>query len=156
MVARDGRFGRFLACSQYPACKTTMPMPGASPEETGPSEIPPCPQCGAPMVMKNGRFGSFLACSRYPECKGKAAVKIGVGCPQEGCDGQIVEKRSRKGKVFYACTRYPECRFALWDRPVPKPCPACATPFLVERIRKSGRTLACWKEGCGFSQPLEE
>jgi DNA topoisomerase-1 len=155
MVLKDGRFGPFLACSQYPECRSTMPLSRSGPEEAPPSEAPACPECGSNMVLRNGRFGRFFACARYPECRGTASMKVGVPCPTAGCDGQIVEKRSRKGKVFYACTRYPDCRFALWDRPVPKACPACDAAFLVERTRKSGNRLACVREGCDYSAPME-
>ena len=90
-----------------------------------------CDKCGAPMVIKRGRFGKFLACSRFPECRNTrsvsasgGSVNTGVPCPQ--CkQGEIVEKRSKKGRVFYSCNRYPECDYALWDKPVPAPCPRC-------------------------------
>jgi DNA topoisomerase-1 len=156
MVVRDGRYGPFLACRRYPECRTSKPLPQAQTENVSPVEAPACPECGSPMVLRNGRFGRFFACPRYPECRGTAPMKLGVGCPEKGCDGQIVEKRSRKGKVFYSCTRYPDCRFALWDRPMPKPCPACDAPFLVERIRKNGRSVACIKEGCDYKEAAEE
>ncbi len=118
-------------------------------------EPPPCPTCGTAMVMRNGRFGPFFACPQYPKCRGTSSMKLGVQCPEKGCEGQIVEKRSRKGKLFYGCDRYPDCRFALWDRPVSKPCPACDAPFLVERTRRYGRSLACIKEGCDYTESLE-
>lgn len=92
-----------------------------------------CDKCGAPMVIKRGRFGKFLACSRFPECRNTRnlsasgdSANTGVTCPQ--CkQGTIVEKRSRKGRLFYSCNRYPECDFALWDKPVPTPCPRCGS-----------------------------
>ncbi len=155
MVIRDGRFGRFLACSQYPDCRSTMPLPTGGPAAEAVGEPPPCPTCGTAMVMRNGRFGPFFACPQYPKCRGTSSMKLGVQCPEKGCEGQIVEKRSRKGKLFYGCDRYPDCRFALWDRPVSKPCPACDAPFLVERTRRYGRSLACIKEGCDYTESLE-
>jgi DNA topoisomerase-1 len=154
MVVKEGRFGQFLACKQYPACRSTMPMPGRKEGALVPESSPPCPECGSNMVLRSGRFGRFFACSRYPQCKGTAAVTIGLDCPRDGCNGKIVEKRSRKGRVFYGCTRFPECRFALWDRPVSKPCPSCGSSFLVEKHRKASSSLACINKGCRFSEPL--
>jgi DNA topoisomerase-1 len=154
MVVKEGRFGQFLACSRYPECRSTLPLPqdaywGGAVEET-----PVCPDCGSPMSLRNGRFGRFYSCTRYPDCRGTVPVKLGVACPMEGCDGQIVEKRSRKGKVFYGCSRYPTCRFALWDRPLQKPCPSCGAPFMVERHRKFGHTIACINKACGYIEPM--
>jgi DNA topoisomerase-1 len=86
-----------------------------------------CPKCGAPLLIKLGRFGKFYACSAFPECKHTAALErpsLGVKCPK--CeDGELVEKRTRKGKIFYACNQYPKCDFALWDKPINEKCPKC-------------------------------
>ncbi|NBV82966.1 type I DNA topoisomerase [bacterium] len=90
-----------------------------------------CEKCGHPMVIKAGRFGDFLACSNFPECKNTKSIRkpLEVSCPD--CGGEIAEKRSKRGKVFYGCGNYPKCTFALWDKPVPGPCPSCANPLLV-------------------------
>jgi DNA topoisomerase-1 len=145
MVVKWGRRGRFLACSGWPECKQTRPLPeeeaalnGAVPSGTV------CPECGAAMAVKHGRFGRFLACTRYPECKGTRPLLIGVACPE--CGQPLAEKQSKKGKVFYSCTGYPDCRFALWDRPVARVCPVCEYPILVERTnRTEGEHLYCPK-----------
>ncbi len=101
--------------------------------------------------MKKGRFGRFLACSGYPECQHTEPISIGVTCPEEGCGGDLTEKRSRKGKTFYSCSRYPDCKFALWDRPVNRPCPNCKDPFLVEKYdRNKGTKVLCRQKACGF------
>lgn len=155
MVLKEGRFGPFLACSHYPNCKTRVSLTRGAGAQVSEEEAPRCPQCGSEMVLRTGRFGRFYGCLRYPECRGSAPQKVRVGCPEQGCDGQIVEKRSRKGKTFYGCTNYPRCRFALWDRPTPKPCPSCGAPFMVERNRASGPTLACYKKECGYTEPSE-
>lgn len=155
MVRKEGRFGPFLACSQYPECKTRLSLKRDAGAQLSEEEAPRCPQCDSVMVLRTGRFGRFYGCPRYPECRGTASQKVDVGCPEEGCDGQIVEKRSRKGKIFYGCSNYPRCRFALWDRPTHKPCPSCGAPFMVERNRASGLTLACYKKECGYTEPLE-
>lgn len=154
MVIREGRFGPFLACRSYPECRTTMPLAGeeARGANLQTQEATSCPKCGSPMIVKNGRFGRFLACTRYPQCKGTAPINLGVMCPNQDCGGQIVERRSRKGKPFYACSRYPRCKFILWDRPVARQCPQCGAPFLVERLRKEGRILACVRPECGHIQ----
>jgi DNA topoisomerase-1 len=134
MVKKYGRNGPFLACPGYPECRNTKPLEGEAPAIiTG--EV--CSKCSSPMVVRSGRFGRFLACSAYPECKTTASFKVGVACPEDGCTGQLVEKRSRRGKMFYGCDRYPDCKFALWQRPVPTPCIACGVPFMVYRETKA-------------------
>lgn len=139
MIIKWGRNGRFLACSAYPDCRNTKPLPGeAEAIETDEK----CPKCGAPMVVKTGRFGKFLACSNYPDCKTTKAFSTGVKCPKDG--GDIVEKRSRKGKVFYGCSNYPDCDFVSWYKPVDKECPECKHPFMYDKYsQKNGPYYAC-------------
>lgn len=161
MVIRWGRNGRFLACKSYPECYNTKEFIQDEAgnitiveKESQTEEV--CAECGHPMVIKRGRFGKFLACSRYPECKHTRAVSTGVKCPQPGCEGDLVEKRTKKGKVFFACSRYPQCTFALWDRPIPKPCPQCHHPFQVEKYdRKSKQTFVrCPEKSCGHQEVI--
>ena len=122
MVIKWGRKGNFLACTGYPECKNTKDFVK---DETGKitavektEEIAgTCPKCASPMVIKSGRFGRFLACSKYPECKTTMAVTTGVPCPEEGCGGTLVERRSKKGRVFYSCSNYPKCKHAVWELP---------------------------------------
>lgn len=143
MVKRYGRNGPFLACPRYPECKTTMPVEGEA--ESAETSTQPCPQCGSPMRPRSGRFGKFLACSRYPECKGTRPVGLGVPCPDCGA-GELVERRTRRGKAFYGCSRYPACSFGIWDRPVKQSCPSCASPILVQKHTKTkGDYLQCPK-----------
>lgn len=143
MVKKWSKHGQFLACSGFPSCKTTKPL-----EELEVVDVE-CPECGSPMVVKRGRFGTFLACSRYPECKGKRQYTFGIKCPRPGCDGEIVEKKTRKGKIFYGCQRYPDCDFASWDKPVGEPCPECGYPIMVIKSTKENPGyLKCPK--CGF------
>jgi DNA topoisomerase-1 len=126
MVIRWGRKGKFLACSGYPECKNTMDFitdeGGAiKPIERKDEEVPSkCPKCSSPMVVKSGRFGRFLACSRYPECKGTLPLTTGVPCP-EGDGGELVERRTKKGRVFFGCSRYPKCSYAAWELPKKEP-----------------------------------
>ncbi|MUG87634.1 type I DNA topoisomerase [Paenibacillus timonensis] len=113
-----------------------------------------CEKCGKPLVYKLGRFGKFLACSGFPDCRNtKPIVKdIGVTCPK--CkEGHVVERRSKKGRVFYGCDRYPECDFVSWDKPSPKPCPKCGS-LLVEKRNKQGGKLQC--TACDYVEAIED
>jgi DNA topoisomerase-1 len=161
MVLKRGRFGMFLACTGYPECKTTRKiiatkqgMSAAKPDQIL-DEI--CPNCGKNLVLKQGRFGEFTACTGYPECKYVKQKSTGVVCPKDG--GDVVERKSRRGKVFYGCANYPKCDFTLWNKPVLEPCPKCGWPFLTEKITKrQGRQLICANEACDYvrSAELEE
>ncbi len=149
MVIKWGRNGKFLACSAFPECKTTRPLEKQpEPEQTDET----CEKCGAPLVIKSGRYGRFLACSNYPDCKFTRPVPVGVKCPEDG--GEIVERRSRKGKVFYGCENYPDCKFAVWDKPINMKCPECGASFLVEKhTRSKGDFLRCLT--CKSEFPME-
>jgi DNA topoisomerase-1 len=141
MVIKWGRNGRFLACTAYPECRTTKPVAG---EVEAMETDEKCEKCGSAMVIKTGRFGRFMACSGYPDCKNTKPVSTGVDCPKDDCKGYIVEKRSRKGKVFYGCSRYPDCDFVGWYKPREKKCPNCSANYMVEKIsQKKGPYLAC-------------
>lgn len=158
MVIKWGRNGRFLACPGYPECKNTKEFreepDGAIivvPKVTETSEL--CEKCGGAMVIKTGRFGRFIACSNYPECKTTRSLGTGVTCPRPDCGGQLLEKRTKKGRVFYSCSHYPKCDYALWERPLPKPCPQCQAPFVVEKLVRGGDPRArCIVEGCGYEE----
>ncbi len=152
MVVRWGRNGKFLACSGYPECKNTRPLKKEEQEPEVTNEV--CELCGAPMVIKHGRYGSFLACSNYPKCKNTKPLSIGVPCPREGCDGQIVERRTKRGRVFYGCSNYPKCDFMSWDKPVDKKCPQCGNPYMVEKNLKSkGHIYRC--PNCKYEEPAD-
>jgi len=118
MVIKLGRFGKFLACSNYPECKNTQPLFGTKEEAVAEETNEKCPKCGSALKVKTGRFGKFLACSNYPECKFTKNIQksIGVKCPKCG-EGDIVVKRSKRGKIFFACNRYPDCDYATWENP---------------------------------------
>jgi DNA topoisomerase-1 len=157
MVLKKGRFGQFLACSGYPECKTTRRiLRGKDGSIASKADVPldeKCPQCGNHLVVKHGRFGEFTACSNYPSCKYIKLKEVGVACPREGCSGQVVERRSRRGKTFYGCSRYPDCDFTVWYRPVAEPCPECGSPILIEKLSKrEGPLLACYKDDCDFKR----
>ncbi len=157
MIIKWGRHGRFLACAGYPQCKNTRPlgddMKPQTVEETLTGEN--CDKCGAPMIMKTGRFGKFIACSKYPECKNTKPLSTGVKCPLD--DGDIVERKSKRGKPFWSCNNYPDCTFALWYKPVPKECPDCKASFLVEKRNKAGSVFhACTHKECGFKEEIKQ
>ena len=148
MVKRWGKRGYFLACSSYPECRYTREVEGNGENQV--ETEAKCEKCGSPMVIKNGKFGRFLACSNYPTCKFTRSVDTGVRCPQEGCEGVIVERKTRKGRTFYSCANYPNCTYALWDKPIPEKCPQCGFPFLVEKQGKGGATKRCPQKECGY------
>ena len=161
LVIKWGRTGEFLACENYPTCTftqnfkkdengTIIPVEKEEPVESGEK----CEKCGRPMVYKQGRFGEFLACSGFPECKHIKAQTTGVKCPEKNCTGEIVQKVSKKGKIFFSCSRFPKCKFATWDRPVPRKCPQCGKPFLLEKKTRKGAVLQCMDTDCGYSEPL--
>jgi DNA topoisomerase-1 len=152
MIIRWGRNGKFLACSGFPKCKNTKPLPG---DENGTILADQkCELCGAPMMIKMSRYGRFLSCSKYPECKFTRPFSIGVSCPEESCDGSLIERRTKRGRIFFGCSNYPKCRFATWDKPVNQPCPNCEAKFLVEKSSKAkGEYLKCIKCGHELVQP---
>ena len=162
MVVKRGRFGQFLACTGYPECKTTRKiistqggMKAAKPDQILDEK---CPRCESNLVIKQGRFGEFTACTNYPNCKYVKLKSTGVKCPNND-EGEIVERKSRRGKAFYGCSNYPDCEFTLWKRPIAETCPQCHTPFLLEKItKKAGRQLICSKDDCTYVRdaPLEE
>ena len=153
LVIKWGRNGRFMACSGFPACKNTRPLNGEAGPELAEGET--CEKCGAPMIVKNGSRGRFLACSAYPACRSTRPLPLGVPCPKEGCGGAILERQSKRGKVFYGCSRYPGCDFASWDPPVARPCPDCGAPFLLSKSsQRQGEFLQC--PTCKASFPVSE
>ena len=138
MVVKWGRNGRFLACPGYPHCKNTKPLEQDQ-EQARTDEK--CELCSSPMVVKTGLYGRFLACSGYPDCRNVKPYSLGISCPEQDCGGEVVEKQSRKGKVFYSCNQYPNCKFASWDKPVEGPCPHCEAPLLYEKNSRNGAPM---------------
>jgi DNA topoisomerase-1 len=150
MVLKKGRFGTFLACTGYPDCKTTKQIGGTQKKADQPLDEK-CPQCGNNMVMKTGRYGEFTACSNYPTCKFVKQKTIGVKCP-ECSEGEVVERRSKKGKTFYGCHRYPECNFVAWGKPIAEKCPECSSPYMIEKFLKAGPVWQCPNPECKHKQ----
>ena len=151
MVLKRGRFGQFMACTGYPDCKTTRRLDqGKKVPDIPLDEL--CPKCGRNMMIRHGRFGEFTACSGYPECKYVKQNFIGVKCPD--CkDGELVEKRARKGNTFYGCSNYPKCKFTSANKPIPEKCPSCGSEFLVEKNLKAGPVIACPNKECDYERP---
>jgi DNA topoisomerase-1 len=158
MVVKRGRFGMFLACTGYPECKTTRKIIATKGGATAakPDQIldEQCPNCGKNLVIKQGRFGEFTACTGYPECRYVKMKSTGVVCPKDG--GDVVERKSRRGRVFYGCANYPKCDFTLWNKPLMETCPKCKWPFLTEKItKKLGRQVICANEECDYVRAEE-
>jgi DNA topoisomerase-1 len=154
MVLKKGRFGQFMACTGYPDCKTTRQLGQA---EKKPDTVleEACPQCGKNLVMKSGRFGEFTACSDYPTCKYVKQKTVGVKCP-ECHEGDIIERRSKRGKTFYGCNRYPKCDFVAWGKPIDRKCPECGSSHLIEKFLKAGAFAQCPNKECKFKEPIAE
>jgi DNA topoisomerase-1 len=153
LVIKEGRYGRFKACSGYPECEYRESLVK---KEVKPLEET-CPECGNQLVMRTGRYGIFVACSNYPECKyvKKEKKDTGIPCPQ-GCGGTIVRLKTRKGKIFFGCSKYPECDFATWDEPIHQPCPECGREFVLRRNLIRGTPfLHCSNEECDYKETVE-
>ena len=158
MIIKNGRFGKFAACPNYPECKNTKPLTAPKPESEETTEKKPiiadfkCEKCGADMVQRSGRYGSFFACIRYPECNftKQKTRDIGVSCPK--CSSKIVMKTGKNKTIFYSCEKYPTCDFSSWDMPTSEKCPECGEIL----FRKKGQPLlVCHNKDCGFKKPYE-
>ena len=160
MVLRRGRYGPFLACSSYPDCKNTRKVTlnkdGTAEAKADRLLDEECPKCSSKLSVKQGRYGEFTACSSYPKCRFVKMKETGVKCP-ECSDGQVVERRSKRGKLFFGCSAFPDCNFVTWKKPVDKKCPECGASYLVERLtKKSGQQFLCDSENCEHVETVEE
>lgn len=117
-----------------------------------------CDKCGRKMLIKNGRFGKFLACSGYPVCKNTKPFldKIGVSCPEEECSGEIIRKKTKKGRTFYGCSNYPKCSFVTWNKPINKKCPQCNHILVLGKNKKSGFYYKCSNSACDNKDFIKE
>lgn len=159
MVIKWGKLGSFLACSNYPDCKNTQDF---KKDHLGVIQVIPkeysdkkCEKCQKPMLVKSGKFGRFLACSDYPTCKSTQAIGIGINCPL--CKvGELTQKQSRYKRLFYSCMTWPKCNYALWDKPIQKPCPECKWPLLTEKLtKKNGLVHRCPQKECGYTEVID-
>ena len=157
LVIKEGRFGRFRSCSGYsedPPCLFKESMQKKEVKLLDED----CPECGSKLVLRHGRFGPFVACSNYPTCKYIKSEKkdTGIGCPEERCDGTLLERKTRKGRIFYGCSRFPKCKYATWDEPVDRPCPECGRHFVLKKSPIKGQPhFYCGKEGCSYREDTE-
>lgn len=157
MIYKNGRFGRFLACPNYPSCKNTKTLDkdGNLAEPTYDSPTPAgfkCEMCGAEMLIRNGRYGTFYACSNYPSCTftKQKITDTGVSCPS--CSSKIVARHGRGKMLFYSCERYPECDFSTWDMPLNEKCPQCGGMLYY---RKSRKAVICKSKNCSYKRDEE-
>jgi DNA topoisomerase-1 len=151
MSLKKGRFGSFYGCTGYPECKNIRKIAKGDQPPPPPPELlnETCPKDGAQLVKRHGRFGEFISCSNYPKCDYVKRETTGISCPKDG--GEIVVKKSRRGKVFYGCANYPKCDVVFWDRPVKETCPKCSMPFLLEKTtKKDGTVRYCQNESCDY------
>ncbi len=156
MIVKNGRFGKFAACPNYPTCKNTRPLTATPEEEEKKKEPVPtdmvCEKCGAPMILRTGRYGSFYACSAYPTCKFTKPKTRDIGVPCPKCGSKLVMKTGRNKTVFYSCEKYPECDFSSWDMPTAEKCPTCGEML----FRKKGKSLlVCHNKPCDYSREVE-
>jgi DNA topoisomerase-1 len=158
MAVKRGRFGFFLACTGYPECRNTKKIVVKEGTATAVADVlldEKCPTCGSNLVLKHGRYGQFTACSNYPKCRYVKRQTLGIACPEKGCSGELVARRTKRGKTFYGCSRYPECKFTAWDKPVAEPCPSCGSPILLEKFdKKSGPVRYCPNEACKYEHAV--
>lgn len=145
MVIKMGRFGKFLACSNYPECKNIKSFKDLNPEKPQEPEFTgdTCEKCGSRTVYRMGRFGRFIGCEKYPDCDYIKPITTGVKCPK--CkEGDVIERQSRKGKAFFGCSRYPDCDFVAWYRPVNMVCPNKDSEYMEKRYTaKKGEYYKC-------------
>lgn len=158
---RLGKRGRFIGCTGYPECDFTQDIASQDNEKNEPEVVEDrsCPACSSPLYIKIGRYGRFIGCSNYPQCKHMEPIEkpadTGVNCPK--CNqGKILQRKSRKGKIFYSCGNYPKCDYALWNEPINQSCPKCNWPILtIKESKKFGRQILCPQEGCGYASKEE-
>ncbi len=157
MVVRTSRFGtQFLGCSGYPECKTMMPLNADAADMQSEPVDEKCEKCQSDMIRKVGAYGPYLECTNQ-ECKHRKRIvkSTGVKCPKEGCDGEIVYKKSKYGKVFFGCNKYPKCDFVSWNEPVDEKCPKCGS-LLAKKVTKKLNRLECINKECDYTRDIEE
>jgi len=161
LSSRLGRSGRFIGCTAYPECDYTRNIDGEETTASEPEVVEDrkCPKCESDLWVRTGKYGKFIGCSSYPKCKHIESLEqptnTGVDCPQ--CKkGEILVRKSRRGKIFYSCSGYPECDYALWNEPVKESCPDCDWPILTVKTTKSrGTEKVCPQKGCGYTAKVE-
>ncbi|MFC1544838.1 type I DNA topoisomerase [Gemmatimonadota bacterium] len=160
MVIRWSKHGAFLGCSTWPACENTLQFER---DEDGEIKIIEeqkteieCDKCGSAMIKKQGRYGPYLACSNYPACSNLKPLTMGVKCPREDCDGELAQKKTRRGKTFYGCSNYPQCDYATWDLPLDHACPNCGKRPMLQKIFRGGRAGGAYCDSCKSKFAMED
>ncbi len=155
---RLGRNGRFIGCTGYPECDYTRNLNDDASAPLEPEKVGrACPECGEDLVIKQGRYGKFIGCSGYPKCRHIEPLEkpkdTGVGCPKCG-KGTLMQRKSRRGKIFYSCSTYPKCDYAVWNEPIAEPCPQCGWPVLtIKTTKRRGTEKVCPQQDCSFAEP---
>lgn len=159
---RLGRHGRFIGCTNYPECDYTRDLREGQGEAEEPEIVEgrKCPECGSALIIKKGKYGKFIGCSSYPNCRFIEPLEkpqdTGVTCPKCG-NGTLLQRKSRRGKIFYSCSTYPTCDYAIWNEPLAEPCPRCGWPILtLKTTKRRGTEKVCPQEECSFVEPVEE
>lgn len=154
MIVKSGRFGKFAACPNYPACKNTKQLSTPKKETVEKKEVQvadfKCDLCGSDMVVRSGRYGDFYACANYPKCKFTKPKETTVVAKCPKCNGDILQRRGKSRTVFYSCSNYPECDFSSWDMPTNEKCPEC-NEILYHKKGKS--ILVC--KNCDYQKDSE-
>lgn len=161
LVIKLGKYGRFYACSGFPACRFVKSLKNDIEEESPKGQVTEekCEKCDSPLMIRQGKYGLFLGCSAYPDCKFirplNKPVPLGISCP-ECSDGEVLEKKSRKGKIFFSCSNYPKCKFASWDKPVSETCPDCNSSYMVEKnTKRYGSMVKCPNKMCKYRRSVD-
>lgn len=157
---RLGKRGRFIGCTKFPDCDYTASLDGEETEAPQTVEDRVCPKCSKELLIKTGRYGKFIGCSTYPDCNHMEPLEkpadTKVQCP-ECSKGNILERKSRRGKVFYSCANYPKCKYAIWNMPIDEPCPKCSWPILSLKETKSrGKEKVCPQQECRHKESIED
>lgn len=151
MVIKTGRYGKYLACSNFPACSNMRSLKEKSaPKQTNVV----CDVCGAMMLEREGKFGKYLACSNFPQCKNtKPLNEVVAKCPK--CGKNVLKKVSKRGKVFYGCEGWPKCDFVSWDIPTGKLCPECGQPLVYHEYRGK-KSIQCSSRTCSYTEAMPD
>ncbi|MBQ9115953.1 MAG: topoisomerase DNA-binding C4 zinc finger domain-containing protein, partial [Clostridia bacterium] len=156
MIIKNGKFGKFAACPNYPECRNTKPLDNTGKPKTDPPEPAPtgltCELCSGALVLRNGRYGNFYACENFPKCKFTKQITkdTGVACPK--CSAKIVTKHGKNNTFFYSCECYPECDFSSWDQPTNHKCPECGSMLM----KKKGKALLyCLNHDCSYTEQVQ-
>ncbi|HQO08859.1 MAG TPA: type I DNA topoisomerase [Clostridiales bacterium] len=152
LIYKWGKNGKFIACSNFPACKYTSSLseeqtPDTS-EKQAQKDLGVCPKCKTgKLVERTGKFGKFIACNNYPKCNYIHTEHVSIKCPEPGCDGYIKDKTTKKGKKFYGCSNFPKCGYASWNKPIDRKCEKCGYGILEEQydIKKKTTKIVCPK-----------